>query len=138
MSLTSSAALPARSARRPISLRIGLILGVVLLVASAIPAVSDIGFDGSGMDVVVVLLAILMPAMALAAIVLVPFAWSGRRRPSLAFVILQLVSLVPSLPPIVLAVSGQIPVVVLAAVGIGALLTVLSAVLVGRGMGAQR
>lgn len=120
-------------AARPVPLRIGLVLCAVLLVAAAVPSL-DVGFDGTGWDVVVVVLAVLVPAAAVATVVLVPFAWRGRRRPALAVAWIQLASLLQSVPPLLLP-AGVLPGAAYAAIGAGALLTLVAAALVLVGLG---
>lgn len=63
--------------RRPVSLRIGLALAAAFTVLNAIPAVSEIGLDGSAWDILVIFLAIYCPLTALVTLALVPLAWNG-------------------------------------------------------------
>lgn len=85
-----STTVSAQVARRPIVLRIGLVLAALLALGGTIPALFDIGFDGTGWDTVVVLVAIFSPVILVGTVVLLPFAWKGRRTPSLAIIGLQL------------------------------------------------
>jgi hypothetical protein len=117
---------------RPRTLRIGLLLAAVLAVANAIPAL-DVGFDGSGMDVVVVVVAVLAALVLLGTLVLGVPAWRGNRRAALVVAVLALVAILPSLPAFALVATGEIPAVAAVAAGVGLLLQVLAAVLILRG-----
>lgn len=128
--MSSTLARPATA--RPVSLRIGLVLSALLAVAGALPAL-DIGFDGSGWDVVVVLVAIWSPAIAAATLVLVPFAWKGRRGPAIGVIVLQLAAILPALPPFLHA-PGVLPIVAPISAAVGIALNLLAAFLVARGM----
>lgn len=96
MSYAHAAPLP--ESRRA-ALRTGLVLCMLLTVLATIPAVFDIGFDGSGWDVVVVVVAVLSPALMIATLVFVPFAWKGARRPRIVVAALQVAAMLPALPP---------------------------------------
>ena len=132
-----SSAVPTGAARRPIVLRIGLVLAIVLSLGGAIPAVFEIGFDGTGWDVVVVLVAIVSPLILVATIVLVPFAWRGRRAPSLVIIALQLAAILPALPPYLHA-PGQLPPEAAISATIGIALNIISAALIALGMQPRR
>lgn len=126
-----------RAARRPAALHAGLILAVLLLVGGTIPALLDIGFDGTAWDVVVVLVAIVSPAILVATIVLLPFAWNGRRTPSITVVALQLVAVLPALPPYLHA-PGELPPEAGIAATIGIALNLVAAALILVGMQSRR
>jgi hypothetical protein len=117
---------------RLVPLRIGLVLCAVLLVMSAVPAL-DVGLDGSGWDIVVISLAVAVPAAALATLVLVPFAWRGARRPALAVALVQVVSNLQTVPVLLLP-AGTLPAAAVVAVLGGTVLSLVAAglVLVGR------
>lgn len=123
MSLASSTALDgaAGRARHPARLRVGLVLSVLLAVLSAIPAVSEIGLDGSAWDVLVIALAVVMPAIALATIVLTPLTWTGRRRYAVIVAVGQAVLILQLVIPVALFARGEVPgpVVVVASVSAG-------------------
>ena len=96
--MSHAPAAPAPRASRT-ALRTGLALCILLTVLPTIPAVFDIGFDGSGWDIVVVVVAVLSPAIMIATLLLVPVAWKGRRRSRIAVAALQVVAMFPALPP---------------------------------------
>ena len=123
------------STRTPsrVPLRIGLVLGALLLLA-ALPGALDVGFDGSGMDVVVVAIAILSAGAAIAMVVCVFLAWRGRRGPIIGAIIALAVSVATSLPALVLVATGAIPLEVLIPVGVGVVATVVALVLVATGL----
>lgn len=134
-SLTSAAPAVAHDRpQHPIALRSGLVLGAAALILSAIPAVGEIGFDGTGWDVLVAAMAVLCPAAALAALALLPFAWNGRRGPSLWSAGLQLGSIVLLLPPFVLVFTDGLPLIAPLGAAITILLQVLFAGLILHGM----
>lgn len=124
-----AATAPATGARHAVPLRIGLILGAALLVLSAIPAVSGVGLVGTAWDIVVVALAILAPLAAIGAVVLLPFAWHGRRRPSIASATMQFIGVGLSVPALLVPVPGAA-----IAGGLGVALHTACAVLVLVGM----
>lgn len=115
------------------SLRIGLVLAALLAVGGAVPAVAEIGFDGTGWDAVVVLVAIVSPAIAVATLVLVPLAWHGRRGPAVAVIALQLAAILPAVPPFLHA-PGELPASASISAAIGIALNLLAVALVWRGM----
>lgn len=117
---------------RPTVLRIGLVLAAVLAVLDAIPAL-DVGFDGSGWDVVVVLVAVVAVLVLLGTLVLGVPAWRGNRRAALVVAVLAVVATLPTLPAFVLAATGEIPPVAAVAAGVGLLLQALAAGLILRG-----
>ena len=141
MSITSTSAAAAVSAaqgpRRPALLRIGLILCALLAVLSAIPAVAEIGFDGSAWDILVVAMAIVLPLIALATVALVPIAWRGRRRPALAIVWMQAVLLLQLVVPLILFATGEVPLPAVIAATISAAITAMAMVLVVKGAQAR-
>lgn len=132
-----STTVPARTARRPAVLRAGLILAVLLSVGGTIPAIFDIGFDGTGWDVVVVLVAIVSPLILVVTVVLVPFAWKGRRSPSLAIMALQAAAILPALPPYLHA-PGELPPEAAISATIGIVLNLIAVVLIALGMQPRR
>ena len=137
----STTTIAAPAARRPVLLRIGLVLAALLCLGGTIPAVFDIGFDGTSWDVVVVLVAIASPAILVATVVLLPFAWNGRRGSSIAIGALQLVGILPAIPPYLHA-PGELPPEASIFATIGIALNLVAVVLIMRGMqertGAQR
>lgn len=122
---------------RRVPLRIGLVLAALLTVAGAVPAVAEIGFDGTPWDVVVVLVAIGSPLIAIATLVLVPLAWHGRRGPSIGVIVLQLLAILPALPPYLHA-PGELPAIAAISATIGIGLNVLALTLVAAGMQRSR
>lgn len=128
---------PVQVARRPVVLRIGLILAALLALGGTIPAIFEIGFDGTGWDVVVVLVAIVSPLILVGTVVLLPFAWKGHRAPSLAIIGLQLAAILPALPPYLHA-PGELPPEAAISAAIGITLNLIAVVLIALGMSAQR
>jgi hypothetical protein len=128
---------PVQVARRPVILRIGLVLAALLAVGGTIPAVFDIGFDGTGWDVVVVLVAIISPLILVATVVLLPFAWRGRRAPSLTIIGLQLAAILPALPPYLHA-PGELPPEAAISATIGIALNLVAVALIALGMQPRR
>ncbi len=122
-----------QSTYRPIPLRIGLILAAVLTVGGALPAVLDIGFDGSGWDIVVVLVAVASPIIALATLVLVPLSWNGRRGTSIGIIALEIAAILPALPPFFHA-PGELPAAAPISAAIGITLNLLTVGLIAAGM----
>ena len=118
-----SAAVP--SAPRPalIPLRICLVLSILGAILAAIPAVAEIGLDGSIWDVVVIALAVACPAVALALIVLTPLAWNARRRPVIGVLVALGVSILTILPAFFLA-PGEVPSEAIVAAWVGLAVTV--------------
>lgn len=142
MSATANHSAPSDAAsnaspRKPGLLRIGLVLCALLAVLSAIPAVSEIGLDGTEWDILVIAMAIVMPLIAIATIALVPFGWSGRRRPALLVVGMQGVLLLQLVIPIILFATGEVPLPAVVAATVSAALTVLAMVFVVRGARAR-
>lgn len=113
---------PATPRPRLIALRVGLILSILGSILAAIPAVSEIGLDGSVWDVIVIALAIACPAIAVALIVLTPFAWNGRRGPVIGVLIALGISILTILPAFFLA-PGEVPSEAIVAAIVGLLLT---------------
>ena len=103
-------------------LRIGLVLAALGSVVSAIPAVAEIGLDGSIWDVVVIALAVLCPAVAITIIVLTPFAWNGRRKPAIGVLVALGVSILTILPAFFLA-PGEVPTEAIISAVVGLVLT---------------
>lgn len=126
---THSAATPRRGL-----LRMGLVLSALGSAVSAVPAVAEVGLDGSAWDVVVIALAILCPAIALTIVVLTPFAWNGRRGPTIAVLIALAVSILTILPAFFLA-PGEVPSAGIIAAVAGLVLTVGVMVLIAFGAG---
>lgn len=124
---------PASVTFRPVPLRIGLVLGTLLALASVPSATFDIGFDGTAWDALVLFLAIFTPAVALVSLVLVPFAWNGARRPCRWFILVQLVSIIASLPAFVLFFVDDLPPIAPISAAIGIVLTLLVVLLVVKG-----
>ncbi|MDM4763263.1 hypothetical protein QT381_09615 [Galbitalea sp. SE-J8] len=71
--------------------------------------------------------------MALATLLLLPFARNGRRGPSLGIIALQGVAILPALPPYFHA-PGLLPAAASVSAAIGIALNVLASALVARGM----
>lgn len=128
---------PARVTHRLTLVRVGLVLAVLLSIGGAIPAVFDIGFDGTGWDVVVVIVAIVSPLILVATVALVPFAWNGRRTPALVIAALQLAAILPALPPYLHA-PGQLPPEAAISATIGIALNLVTATLIALGMRPRR
>ena len=134
-SSTAVASVRARGgARHPAALRFGLVLATLISILNAIPAVSEIGLDGTPWDVLVIFLAMFCPAIAIATVVLVPFAWNGRRRPAIWIAALQLVAIIGLLPPFFLVFLDGLPVIAPISAGITIVLEVLAAWLIIHGM----
>lgn len=127
-------ALAPASPRHPLQLRIGLALAAVFTVLNAIPAVSEVGLDGTAWDVLVVFLAIYCPLTALATLALVPLAWNGRRRPAQWVAGIQIASVLALWPPFVLVFVDGIPLMAPISAGATYLLALLAAWLILRGM----
>ena len=117
----TATSLSATSPRR-VPLRIGLVLAVLGSVVAAIPAVAEIGLDGSIWDVVVVALAVLCPAVAIAIIILTPLAWNGRRKPVIGVLVALGVSILTILPAFFLA-PGEVPSEAIVSAVVGLVLT---------------
>jgi hypothetical protein len=136
MSTASATAAPSAAARprprHPIALRVGLILAALISVLNAIPAL-DVGLDGSPWDILVIFLAVFCPAIALATLALIPFAWNGRRRPAVWIAALQLAAIIGLLPPFVLVFTDGLPLIAPLSAGITILLEVLVAWLIVHG-----
>ena len=123
--------------RHPVALRSGLILAVVVSGLSAIPAVGEIGLDGTAWDVLVIFLAILTPIIALTAIVLLPFAWTGRRTPATVVAVSQLVAILGLWPGVVLYFVDGLPIIAPISAALTIAVEVLVAWLILRGMRAR-
>lgn len=137
MDLATTPASAARTRPRNAGmLRTGLVLAIVLSVLSAIPAVAEIGLDGTPWDILVIFLAIFCPVVAVATIVLSILAWNGARRPAGWVAALQLVAVIGLLPPFVLVFVDPIPPGALIAAGVSIALEVLAAWLILRGRAA--
>lgn len=138
MSTASAVAPPAAVTssrpRHPVALRVGLVMAALISVLNAIPAVFDIGLDGTPWDILVIFLAILCPVIAVATLALVPFAWTGRRRPATWIAVMQLVAIVGLLPAFVLVFTDGLPLIAPLSAGITILLEVLVAWLIVRWM----
>lgn len=94
-SLSASATHP--TARRLGLLRAGLIVATVFALLGVLPSL-DMGFDGSAWDTVLIVFAILSALVALGAIACLILGWNGRRGAAIAAIVLQVISLIPSLP----------------------------------------
>lgn len=123
--------------RRPVSLRIGLALAAAFTVLNAIPAVSEIGLDGSAWDILVIFLAIYCPLTALVTLALVPLAWYGRRRPAQWVAGIQVASILTLWPPFVLVFVDGLPLMAPISAGVSYLLALVAAWLILRGMRAS-
>lgn len=98
MSGSSAPAIPAAGrARRLGPLRAGLIIATVFALLGVLPSL-DMGFDGSAWDVVLIVFAVLSILVLLGSIACLILGWNGRRRAAIAACVLQVVSLIPSLP----------------------------------------
>lgn len=128
---------PIQVARRPVALRAGLVLSVLLALGGTIPAVFDIGFDGTGWDAVVVVVAIVSPLILVATLVLLPSAWRGRRTPALAIAALQIAAILPALPPYLHA-PGQLPPEAAISATVGIVLNLFAVALIVLGAPARR
>ncbi|MCB0910655.1 MAG: hypothetical protein KDB60_03450 [Propionibacteriaceae bacterium] len=129
----ATAAFAGAGPRRPRSLRIGLVLAALFTVLDAIPAVSEIGLDGTAWDVLVIFLAIFCPLSALATLILLPFAWHGRRRPAQWVAGIQVASILGLWPPFVLYFVDGLPLIAPISAGVGYALSLLAAWLIVRG-----
>lgn len=139
MSIAASSTPTASAVIRPRHagmLRTGLVIAIVISVLNAIPAVAEIGLDGSPWDILVIFLAIFCPVVAVATIVLSVLAWHGRRRPAGAVAVLQLVAIIWLVPPFVLVFVDPIPPASLIAAGVTIALEVVAAWLILRGRSA--
>ncbi len=116
------------TAHRPGLLRVGLVLGTVLLALDTIPSVM-VGFDGSAWDPVVIVIAVASVAMLITALVLLVPAWRGRRSAGIVIAVLLLVSILPALPPFFLP-AEEVPAGGLIAAGVGAVLHAIAATLI--------
>lgn len=118
--------------RRPTACRVGLVLGLVLLLGGTVPAL-DVGFDGTPWDTVVLAVGLLSPTITIAALAMLPAAWRGGRDALRVSIGLQLVAVLPAVPPF-LHEPGQLPLAapISAAIGIG--LNLLSAWLISRAL----
>ncbi|NNC13251.1 hypothetical protein HII28_15350 [Planctomonas sp. JC2975] len=137
MSTTANAVATTRGTRirprHPVALRIGLVLAALVSILNALPAVTDIGLNGTPWDAVVIGLAVLTPAIAIATLVLLPFAWMGNRRPAVWVAALQLVAILGLLPPFVLVFTDGLPLIAPLSAGITILLELLFAWLIVHG-----
>ena len=137
MSITSAAQTSVDTrgrARHPVALRFGLVLAALISILNAIPAVSDIGLDGSPWDILVIFLAIFCTVIAILTVVLLPFAWNGRRRPAIWIAAMQLVAIVGLLPPFVLVFTDGLPLIAPMSAATTIVLEVLTAWLILHGM----
>ncbi|MDN5725994.1 MAG: hypothetical protein L0G99_08710 [Propionibacteriales bacterium] len=126
------------SPQRPRTLRTGLVLSLLLLVVGAIPAVTDFGLDGSAWDVVVIIAAVIAPSMAIATLLLVPFAWNGKPGPAWAIALIQMASVPFAIPAFLLFGNGEVPLAAPLSATVGALLNLLAAALVLGGLRHRR
>lgn len=141
MSTISAESLSVTSAdqpRRPVSLRVGLVMAALFSVLNAIPAVAEIGLDGTAWDVLVIFLAIFCPLSAIATLVLLPLAWRGRRWPAAWVAGIQVGSILALWPPFVLVFVDGLPMIAPISAGITYLLSLLAAWLILRGAQSSR
>lgn len=119
--------------RRLGMLRTGLIIATVFALLGVLPSL-DMGFDGSFWDVVLITFAILSALVAIAAIVCLVLGWNGRRGPAIAACLVQVISLIPSLPAFFLPnheTTAEGPGPFLAITGIVLTAGVIAVILVG-------
>lgn len=115
--------------RHPGTHRTGLFPSLALLLLGTPAAVVDFGLNGTGWDVVVIIIAVVAPSMTVATLALVPFAWNASPAPSYAVAIIQLASILLALPAFAVAVvDGLPPAAIMATIGV--LLNLLAAYLV--------
>jgi len=112
--------------------KIGIVLAALLALGS-LPTALQIGFDGSGWNPVVVIIAVLTLGIAIATLVLAPFAWRGGRRSAITIIVLLAVSILPALPAFFLP-SNEVPVWGVLVASVGTVLTVVAIVLVASGL----
>lgn len=119
-------------ARRLVPLRIGLVLAALLGVVGLL-AVLAIGFDGSSWDTVQLVFMVLAIVVALGCAVLLFLGWNGGRGAAIGVIVLQALSIIPSLPAFFLPAEEMAdgPGPIAAVVFI--LLSVIAIVLVGIG-----
>lgn len=114
-------------------LRTGLVLAAVFGVLGLAPLL-DLGFDGTGWDVVLVVFAVLAVIVAAGCIAGAVWGWNGRRGPAILSVGLLIVSIVPSLPAFFLPIvetTAEGPGPLLAGIGLVITLAVVTLILVG-------
>lgn len=119
--------------RRLGMLRTGLVIGAIFGLLGVLPSL-DMGFDGSGWDVVLIVFAILSVLVAIAAIICAVVGWHGRRGAAITACIVQVISLIPSLPAFFLPhheTTAEGPGPTLAIVGIVLTAGVIALILVG-------
>lgn len=114
-------------------LRTGLVIGAVFGVLGLGPLL-DMGFDGSGWDIVLVVFAALAVVVAIGSIACLVLGWHGRRGPALWMIALQVVAVVPSLPAFFLPVeetTAEGPGPMLAVIGLVLTAIVIVVILLG-------
>jgi hypothetical protein len=97
MSNSSAGSPSSGAATRRLPLRIGLVLATLLAVLGIVPVIA-IGFDGSEWDPIILAFLILVIVVALGTLILLPFAWRGRRGAAVGVIVLQALSVIPALP----------------------------------------
>lgn len=129
----SSASVIHPAPRRLALLRVGLIIATVFALLGVLPSL-DMGFDGSAWDVVLVVFAILSAVVALGTIACLILGWSGRPGAAIAACVLQVISLIPSLPAFFLPrheTTAEGPGPLLAVIGIVLTAAVIALILLG-------
>lgn len=121
---TASSATLASPRSRLGMLRVGLVAAAVLGVIGLVP-VFGIGFDGSGWDIVLVVLAVVAVLVAVGTTASAVLGWNGRRGPAILTCVLLVVSNLPAVPAFLLPAEET------GAEGPGRLLAVLGILLSG-------
>lgn len=114
-------------------LRTGLIIATVFALLGVLPSF-DMGFDGSAWDAVLITFAVLSAVIAVGAIACLIIGWNGRRGAAIAACVLQVVSIIPSLPAFFLPrheTTAEGPGPLLAVVGIVLTAGVIAVILLG-------
>lgn len=130
----AAAGQPSRVQHRRLGLlRAGLIIAAVFALLGVLPSL-DMGFDGSAWDVVLIVFAVLSVVVLLGSIACLILGWNGRRAAAISACVLQVISLIPSLPAFFLPhheTTAEGPGPLIAVVGIVLTAVVIAIILFG-------